>query len=142
MKTIVLYHSLFDAATLIDHLQSKKVDCQSIDTQIQKGDLSDKYDVQIPKIFTDTLAQKEIILFSDQDYLTPSDLRKARESGFKIFLLEFSLAELTKRDQKGELSLWLNDDVDFQNELKRSGLIDKSIDATLPVDQIAKELIK
>jgi hypothetical protein len=71
------------------------------------------------------------------------DLRQARSLGFKIFQLELTLPELIKRNLASgndTLTPWLEDMIDYQNELKKSGLIDKSLDATLPIEKLAKEI--
>ena len=154
MKTIVIGASLSGKTTLVKYLREHHIDCSEIDEEltIQNGgsyptDIDQKHHELIPKIIADVIAAKDILFFSNTDYFTLDDLRQARTAGFKIYQLDIGLPELTKRnkqrvEQEGyeDMSPWLDDMVDYQNELKKSGLVDKSLDATLPVEKLAKEI--
>ena len=143
MKTIIIGASLSGKTTLVEYFRSQKIDCIDIDNQLSLSDNEKKYSEVIPKIITDIFAKNEILFFTHTDYLTLDDLRQARSLGFTIFQLELTLPELIKRNTLSgseELTPWLEDMIDYQNELKKIGLIDKSLDATLPVEKLAKEI--
>ena len=127
MKTIVIGASLSGKTTLASRFP------QSID-------INEEYSDNIPKIIDEALNKKDVIFFVNTDYITLDDLRRAKTLGFKIIQLELTLSELQKRNTSPDLNQWLEDMIDYQNELKKIGLIDQSIDATMPVEQIAKLL--
>jgi hypothetical protein len=127
MKTIVIGASLSGKTTLASHFP------MSID-------INEEYSDNVPKIIDETLNKKDVLFFINTDYIMLDDLRRAKSLGFKIVQLELTLSELQKRNTNPDLNQWLEDMIDYQNELKKIGLVDKSIDATLPVEQIAKLL--
>ncbi|MBP9817212.1 hypothetical protein KBC75_00460 [Candidatus Shapirobacteria bacterium] len=147
MKTIIIGASLSGKTTLATHLRSKNIQYREIDEELTTSDVHEKYADQIPKILKDAFAQKDILLIANTDYLTLDDLREAKKLGFKIYQLEITVTEATRRNQinlksgKEDLSLYLDGNFDYQSELKRAGLIDKSLDATLPVEKLVKEII-
>ncbi|MFZ2152499.1 MAG: hypothetical protein WAV41_00375 [Microgenomates group bacterium] len=155
MKIIVVGASLSGKTTLVKYLRSLKVDCSEIDEELtlQNGgtyptDINQKHLELIPKIIKDLLSQKQALFFTNTDYFTLDDLRLARSSDFKIYLLDINLPELVKRnkyrmehEKYEDMSPWLEDMVDYQNDLKKSGLVDKIIDATLPVEDLAKIIL-
>jgi hypothetical protein len=127
MKTIVIGCSSSGKTTLASRFPS------SID-------INEEYSDNIPKVIDETLAKKDALLFINTDYIMLDDLRKAKSLGFNIVQLELTLSELQKRNTNHDLVQWLEDMIDYQNEIKRVGLVDKSLDATLPVEQLAKLL--
>ncbi|MBI2464702.1 hypothetical protein HYV64_01035 [Candidatus Shapirobacteria bacterium] len=154
MKIIVIGASLSGKTTLVRYLQEHNINCSEIDeelTTLNGGsyptDVDKKHHELVPKIVADIIARPDVLFFTNTDYFTLDDLRLARASGFKIYQLDISLSELIKRNKRRieggkyeDMSPWLEDMVDYQNELKKTGLIDKSIDATQPVEKIAKEI--
>ncbi len=154
MKTIVIGASLAGKTTIVKHLRSQHIDCIEIDEELTRlnggtypTDIDKKHGELVPKIVADVVAQKEILFFTNTDYFTLDDIRHAKTLGFKIYQLDISLPELIRRNKHRvesegyeDMSLWLEDMVDYQNELKKIGLIDKSVDATLPVEKIANEI--
>lgn len=154
MKIIVIGASLSGKTTLVRHLQSRNISCSEIDEEltIMNGgsyptDINQKHLEMVPKIIADVLNRQDVLFFTNTDYFTLDDLRKAKVSGFKIYQLDISLPELAKRNKERieggkyeDMTPWLEDMVDYQNELKKIGLIDKTIDATLPVEKIANEI--
>lgn len=154
MKIIVIGASLSGKTTLVRYLQSQNINCSEIDEEITilnggsyPTDIDKKHLELVPKIITDILSRPDVLFFTNTDYFTLEDLRKAKTTGFKIYQLDISLAELIKRnkvrvevEKYEDMTPWLEDMVDYQNELKKIGLIDKSIDATLPTEKIAKEI--
>jgi shikimate kinase len=127
MKTIVIGCSSSGKTTLASRLPS------SID-------INEEYSDNIPKVIDETLAKKDALFFINTDYITLEDLRKAKSLGFNIVQLELTLPELQKRNTNPDLNQWLEDMIEYQNELKRVGLVDKSLDATLPVEKLVKLL--
>ena len=154
MKTIVIGSSLSGKTTLVRHLRDQKIDCSEVDEELTKinggtfpSDVDEKHNVLIPKIIADILAKKDVLFFTNTDYFTLEDLRKAKSLGFKIVQIDISLPELIRRNKYrmenegyDDMTQWLEGMTDYQDALKQSGLVDQSLDATLPTDQIASTL--
>lgn len=151
MKLIIIGASLSGKTTLVDYLRTKNIDCTEIDeelTSLNGGtyptDIDLKHNELIPKIIAKVIASSDIIFFSNTDYFTLDNLRQAKSHGFKIFQLNINLSELNARnkirvDKEGyeDMSIWLEDMVDYQFDLQKSGLVDQVLDATLPVEKLA-----
>jgi guanylate kinase len=151
MKLIIIGASLSGKTTLVNFLRTKKIDCSEIDeelTSINGGiyptDIDLKHNDLVPKIITKVITSPDIIFFSNTDYFTLDNLRQAKTNGFKIFQLNINLAELNirnknrvEKDGYEDMSMWLEDMVDYQFDLQKAGLVDQVLDATLPVEKLA-----
>ena len=104
-----------------------------------------KHKTLLPKIETD-VANSESIVFLTSHFDTER-LKKAKENGFKIVLLESDLETLKQRnthrvENEGydDASKYLEFYLRTYEELKEEGLIDKVVDADQPIEDVAKEL--
>jgi len=156
MKAIIIGTSLSGKTTLVRYLRtSTKLPILEVDeelTRLNNGTYptDDKYKhaVLIPQIVEDILNRDDVVFFTNTDYFTPTDLKDARNKGFKIFQLWLDLNELQKRNKfrvknegYSDLSQGLEGMVNYQTIIKEEGLIDKVIDAKQATENIANELI-
>lgn len=156
MKIIVIGTSASGKTTLIRYLRnSTKLPISEIDaelTTLNGGEfpIDDnlKKNVLAPKIFEDIINRDEIIFFTNTDYFFEADIRKAKDKGFKIFQLDLSLEDLIRRNQKRvkeegypDINQWLAGMVEYQTEIRKTGLVDLVIDASKPTEKIANELL-
>lgn len=151
MKLIIIGASLSGKTTLVNFLRTKNIDCSDIDeelTSLNGGvyptDIDLKHNDLVPKIITKVITGPEIIFFSNTDYFTLDNLRLAKSNGFKIYQLSLNLSELNirnknriEKDGSEDMSMWLEDMVDYQLDLQKTGLVDQVLDATLPVEKLA-----
>jgi hypothetical protein len=99
-------------------------------------------------VIENVLARDEILFFTNTDYFTVDNLKTARKKGFKIVLLSLNLNDLIKRNETrvkeecySDLSQWLEGMVEYQTKIEKLGLVDIILDASLPTEKIAQELI-
>ena len=71
-----------------------------------------------------------------------------RSKGFKVIQLVLEMDEFNRRNEKrmreqgyADANTWSKEVFSFHQEVRDKGLVDKEIDATLPVEEIAKEVI-
>lgn len=107
-----------------------------------------KNTVLAPKVVAEILSKEEIIFFTNTDYFSLKDLERAKEKGFKIAILDITKEELIKRNitrvnNEGyqDQSQWLDGMLRYQQQLKNDCLVDKTIDATIPPQQLVSELL-
>lgn len=156
MKLIVIGASLSGKTTLVRHLRStSNQQISEMDeelTKINGGqyplDIDLKHRTLVPKVIDKVLSSDDIIFFTNTDYFDLSDLRKAKQKGFKIVQLEISFIDLQKRNEAraqsegyDDLKDWLPDMVDYQKDLQGTKLVDTVINATLPTEAIAKKIL-
>jgi len=107
-----------------------------------------KNDILAPKIINDILNKKEIIFFTNTYFFDLEQLRNARKKGFKIMQLNLNLDKLlernkirVEREKYPDVSQWLEGMVEYQREIFEAGLVDKVIDAEIPIEKIAEEIL-
>lgn len=112
-------------------------------------DFEQMHSVLAPQIIREILNREEIIFFIDINFVLTSDIQLAQKKGFKVIQLFIELPDLKKRnrnkvDNEGsaDVGQWLEGTLRYQKELKEKNLFDKVIDANLPTEKIAEELLQ
>lgn len=156
MSAIVIGTSLSGKTTLVKHLRSSTdalvMEMDEELTRLNGGeyptDSERKHTVLAPRVIKDVLDRDSVIFFTNTDYFTISDLKRAKDRGFKIIQLELSLDQLKRRNEyrvkhEGyeDLSQWFDGMLQYQKNIREEGLVDKVVDADQPVEELAKELI-
>ena len=82
-------------------------------------------------------------------YCNPELLKELKSKGFKIIQLVLEMEEFNRRNEKrmkeqgyADANTWAKEVLGFHQEVRDAGLVDKKIDATLPVGEIAKSLLE
>lgn len=156
MRAIIIGSSLSGKTTLKNFLQSKiETPILEIDDELSringgKYPTDDNYKHQIlaPKIIKEILNKDDIIFFTNTDYFTEDELKKAQKKGFKIIQLEVTLEDLKKRSEvrvkeegRDDWSQWLEGMLKYQKEIKDKGLVDKVISMSQPIEKAKEELL-
>jgi tRNA A37 N6-isopentenylltransferase MiaA len=157
MKIIVIGPSLSGKTTLTKELRkNNNLPISEMDeelTTLNGGEyppnIDYKNDVLVPKIIRKILKQKEIIFFTNTNYFSEKDLKKAKNLGFKIIQLNVEYQELKKRNSKRvedekyeDLSLWLKGMLTYQKKILEKGLVDEVINGNQAISQIINQLEK
>ena len=157
MKALIIGASLSGKTTLVRHLRlaSKRL-VSEMDEELTKlnggkypTDLEYKHNVLARRIIQNVLGEDNIVFFTNTDYFTADDLKKARGMGFKIIQLSVDLDQLQQRNENRvkndgyeDLSKWLGGMTRYQKEMKQKNLVDQVVDADLPTDKVVNELLK
>lgn len=155
MKGIVIGASLSGKTTVVKHLRSNTdISVLEMDEELTRLN-NDKYPTSVkhkheslaPKIIKDLLNKKDVLFFTNTDYFSLNDLRKAKDKGFKIVQLELSLDELDKRNKDrvknegyDDLNEWLEGMVIYQEKIRNAGVVDIIIDARVSVEKISERI--
>ncbi len=82
-------------------------------------------------------------------YCSPVLLQELKSKGFKVIQLLLDREEFNRRNEKRmrkdgyeDANTWAKAVFGFHDEIRESGLIDKSIEATLPTETIAEEVLE
>jgi len=110
-------------------------------------DVEHKHKNLAPKVIKDLLNKKDVLFFTNTDYFSLDDLRKAKDKGFKIIQFELNLDELNRRNKNrvknegyDDLSEWFEGMVVYQEKIRNAGAVDIVIDASLSVERISEEI--
>ena len=156
MKIIVIGMSLSGKTTIVKHLRSAtKVPVLEIDEELTRlnngiypADNIYKIEKLAPRVMSSILKRNNIIFFTNTNYFSISDLEKAHKNGFTIIQLDLSVSEATKRNQNrvkkegySDLSKWFGGMQEYQEQIKIAGVVDKVIDATISVEEIAEQIL-
>lgn len=157
MKVIVIGSSLSGKTTLVKYLRSVlNLPIAEMDEKLVEfnggmypSDIKYKHDVLAPKIIKNILSEKDTIFFTGTDYFALEDLKVARDVGFKIILLSLDLEELSKRNKERmrlegyeDMGKWFGGMLRYQQQIQDEHLVDQVIDANLPVEKLADDLLK
>lgn len=109
-------------------------------------DIKYKNEVLRPKIEEYVRKAESVIFFTS--YYDDDSLEDMREGGFKVLQLILSKDEFDRRNKNRmetegyeDASVWAEDLFDFHNRVRHKKLIDLSVDASKPTEQIAKEVL-
>ena len=156
IKIIVIGTSLTGKTTLVKHLRkTQKINVSEIDDELTRlnggtfpTDDKQKTEVLAPIVISELLDKEEIIFFTNTDYFSPDDLKIARMAGFKIvqlvltkYEMETRNAERIEKEGYEDHSEWFDGMLEYQKEIFNLGLVDLVIDAGMPTEEIAKELV-
>ena len=156
MKALIIGPSLSGKTTIVRYLrQNTDIPVSEIDeelTRLNKGafpsDDKYKHEVLVPQVIDSVLKEDTILFFTNTDYFHQEDLETAKSKGFKIVQLALDLKELEKRntlrvDNEGysDLGGWLKGMVGYQKKIGELGLVDITLDASLPTAKIANILL-
>ena len=157
MKGIIIGASLSGKTTLVRYLRSNtNILVSEIDEELTKlnngkypTNIKHKHKNLVPKVVKDLLNKENILFFTNTDYFSLDDLRKAKNKGFKIIQLKLNLSELNKRNKNrtisegyDDLNEWLKGMVDYQEKIRNAGLVNIIIDASQSVENISEEIQK
>jgi len=155
MKGIVIGASLSGKTTVARYLRANtNISVSEMDeelTQLNSGkypiNIKRKHKSLAPKIIKDLLNRENVLFFTNADYFSLNDLRKAKNKGFKIIQLELSLNELNKRNKNrvksegyDDLNEWLEGMVIYQEKIRNAGVVDIIIDASISVEKISEKI--
>jgi hypothetical protein len=155
MKAIIIGASLSGKTTIIRYLRSKTdLRVSEIDEELTRlnggkypSDDDYKNTILAPKVVNEVLNQN-IIFFTNTHYFTVEKLSQAKEHGFKIIQLELDIPQLKDRNHSriknegySDLGQYLEGMVKYQEEIKKSGLVDNVIRTDRPVEEIVDELL-
>lgn len=112
--------------------------------KIPNGDLRRK----LTEIVFKDLIKEDKIFFVNTDYFLLSELEELKSSGYKIYILKVS-PELQiqrninriKEENYPDSSKWFVDMFDYIAEVENFNLVDLTVDASQPTEQIAKEIL-
>ena len=99
-----------------------------------------------PKL-EDRIRQSDNLIFLTS-YCNPELLKELKSKGFKVIQLVLEMGEFQRRNEKrmkdqgyADANTWAKEVFGFHQEARDAGLVDKKIDATLPIEEIAKEIL-
>lgn len=109
-------------------------------------DIEYKEKILRPKL-EERIRQADELVFLTS-YCNPKLLEELKSRGYKIFQLELSDEEFQRRNKKrmeehgyDDANTWAKEVFRFHEEIRESGLVDKVIDATMPTEEIAREIM-
>jgi len=155
MKGIVIGVSLSGKTTVAKYFRSNtSISVSEMDEELTKlnngkypTDVEHKHKSLAPKVIKGLLNKKDVLFFTNTDYFSLDDLRKAKDKGFKIIQLELGLDELNKRNKNrvknegyDDLSEWLKGMVVYQEKIRNEGVVDAIIDARQSAKRISEEI--
>lgn len=156
VKAIIIGPSLSGKTTLARYLrENTSLPVLEIDEELTRlnngeypADDRYKHELLAPQVVDGVLKKDSILFFTNTDYFTPDDLKTARNKGFKILQLSLNLEELKRRNKSrvenegySDLSEWLEGMVEYQTEIKESGLVDLELDANETTKMIAQKIL-
>lgn len=154
-KIIILAPSAGGKSTLMRYLrQQTRLRIAEMDEEVLKAngnkwpsDDNYKNQVLVPKVTEDIIKTDEVIYMAS--FVPIALVKQARDSGFKLVLLELSLEQLKERNAErmktegyDDATPWLQMQLDDYKKLSDSQLVDQVINGNLPTAKIADEIIK
>ncbi|MFZ2484810.1 MAG: hypothetical protein WAX80_01850 [Minisyncoccia bacterium] len=96
----------------------------------------------------DKIRQSENLIFLTS-YCNPELLKELKSRGFKVIQLVLEMDEFQRRNEKrmkeqgyADANTWAKEVFGFHQEVRDKNLVDKQIDATLPIGEIADSLLE
>ncbi|MFZ2484339.1 MAG: hypothetical protein WAX80_03540 [Minisyncoccia bacterium] len=109
-------------------------------------DVEYKEETLRPKL-EEKIGQTDNLIFLTS-YCNPELLKELKSKGFKVIQLVLEMDEFNRRNEKrmkeqgyADANTWAKEVFGFHQEARDKGLVDKEIDATLPIETIAKEVL-
>jgi predicted ABC-type ATPase len=154
-KIIVLAPSAGGKSTLMRYLRKyTDLHISETDEEVLKAnsniwptDNNYKNQVLVPQTTEEIIKKEDIIFFAS--YIPTELIRKAKENGFRIIVINLTLEQLAERNKKrmneenyDDATPWFKGQLDDYQRLSEEDLIDEKINGNQPVLQIAEEIIK
>jgi len=155
-KVIVIGASTVGKTTVIHYLRDKfNLEVNEFDEELNRlnggsfpFDVEYRRNVLVPAIQKDILNREAVLFFTNTRCFTLEQIKQARSNGFIIVQLVLDRDEMVRRnkqrmEQEGynDHTMYFDEMLECQEELKTKGLIDKIIDAQKPTNVIAEELL-
>lgn len=155
IKAIIIGPPLVGKTTTINYLRSNtSLPILELDEELVKLNNGDwpndeeyRNKVLVHKVVDDIKNMDNVVFFTT--YFGVDDLKKVRQDGFKIIQLMLEKDELLKRNTARMQSKSENDatkDVEnnlrLQNDIKNSGVIDRTIFTNKPVERVVSEILE
>jgi len=109
-------------------------------------DIEYKEKILRPKLEEKIRQSDNLIFFTS--YCNPELLKELKSKGFKVIQLVLETEEFNRRNEKrmkeqgyADANTWAKEVFGFHQDAREKGLIDKEIDAILPTEEIAKEIL-
>ena len=106
-----------------------------------------KDQVLLPRVTNEIIEQDSVLFIAS--YIPTELLRKAKERGFKIVILQLTLEELKRRNAKrmnkesyDDATPWLKGQLEDYQRLSQEDLVDNTIDGHQSTSQITEEITK
>ena len=154
-KLIVLAPSTGGKSTLMRYLR-EHTDLHVVETdeEVMKAnnnvwpdDNNYKDQVLLPKVTNEIIKQDDVLFIAS--YIPTELLRKAKERGFKIIILQLTLEELKRRNAKrmneesyDDATPWFKGQLEDYQRLSQEGLVDSIIDGHQNISQIVGEITR
>lgn len=154
-KVIILGPSAAGKSTLMRYLR-KRTDLRisEMDEEVTKAnggkwpsDNKYKDQVLVPKIVDDILKEDEVVYIAS--YIPADLVEKAKQSGFKIALLQLGHKQFGERNTQrikaegyDDASPWFQKQLDAYRKLNEAGLVDEVINAHDSTSEIADKVLR
>ena len=154
-KIIILGPQCSGKTTLKKYLQEQDptlplVEEDELFTELNGGeypqDIEYKENILRPKL-EEKIRKSENLIFLTS-YCDRRLLKELKSKGFKVIQLVLGMEEFNRRNDTrmkeqgyADANTWAKDIFSFHQEVRDNGLVDKEIDATLPIGEIAKSLL-
>lgn len=126
------------------HLVIKELDEMLIETNGGNWPVDEPYrnEFLVPKVIESILLSNENFLFFTS-YISPEDVLKAKEKGFRLIQLVCPRDVLIRRNAKKDegRQYEMDRNLEYQSEIKNLKLVDKEIDCNKNLDEVLKELM-
>lgn len=106
-----------------------------------------KNQILVPKIENDIKNRKNSIFVTS--YFSKENIKDAKQNGFKVIQLELGIKKLKNRNvyrmkHEGydDASKWFQQNLRYQKQIQKEGLVDKMIYTDKAVEKVAREIIK
>ena len=155
-KRIILGPQCSGKTTLKKYLQEQDstlplIEEDELFTELNGGeypqDVEYKEKILRPKL-EEKIRQSDKLIFLTS-YCNPELLKELKSRGFKVIQLVLEREEFNKRNEKrmkeqgyADANTWAKEIFGFHQEVRDKNLVDKHIDATLPIGEIAKSLLE
>lgn len=154
-KLLILAPSAGGKSTLMRYLREHtKLEIAETDEEVVKAnngewpsDVTYMKEVLIPRTINEIISRDKVIyLMKDM----PIELlRKAKQKGFKVIVLQLTLEQLVKRNQKrmaeegyADAAEWFEGQLQELDMFDKEGLVNQHVDGDLTTEEIAQEVIK
>jgi transcriptional regulator of acetoin/glycerol metabolism len=154
MKIIVLGPPLTGKSTLAKYLRERNVYALDFDDELLKLNRGEwpgndpELNSRLKTEVIETIITSENLVFFAFEF-PPADLERARLAGFTVYQLVADAEELSRRNLErlktqpdNDAFQYLEANLRQQADLRERGLVDHQLDATLPVADLAKLLLK